>query len=139
MSRSKLDHLRAKEEKVYFGENEFTVRPKTNRELLAIADVFKKEWNEIVEEDMNLTLDNIIMLIKQKPAKLINELVEEDFSKDDFLDAFPDDVFDTLSAFREANFTFLSRLNGLKNLASLLTGNSNQSQMLDNLNQKKSN
>jgi hypothetical protein len=124
MSRSKIEHLTAQEETVKFGKKEFTVEPMTNRELFDFAKKLENKWNELMDEDPELNIENIIKIVRQEPVELINEVVKEEFTKDDFLDAYPNDLYNAVVVFKEVNFTFLTQISSpIQRIIGFLTQN----------------
>ena len=107
---NKIDYIRGKPVTYEWGkdEKELTLSPLTNGELIDIIEEFQDEfenlWGTDIEED------NFLNLIRQKPAYFINQVVDEEFTEDDFLDGYPNDLYNVFQAFKEVNFTFLSRL-----------------------------
>ena len=107
---NKIDYIRGKPVTYEWGkgEKELTLSPLTNGELLDIVEEFQDEfenlWGTDIEED------NFLNLIRQKPAYFINQVVDEEFTEDDFLDGYPNDLYNVFQVFKEVNFTFLSRL-----------------------------
>jgi hypothetical protein len=129
MARSKIEHLTAKEETVKFGKKEFTVEPMTNRELFEFAEKLEDKWNELIKDDTELTLENIIKIVRQEPVELINEVVKEDFTEDDFLDAYPNDIYNLFRVFKEINFTFVNAISSpVQRVIQFLTSNQQEIQ-----------
>ena len=116
---SKMKHFRAKEETVKFGQKEFTVEPMKNKELLDFTDYLKEEFGDI--GDMELNLENIVNLVREKPVPVINKIVKEEFTQEDFDEAYPNDIYNVAVTFKEVNFTFLRSLSTpLKRIGQLL-------------------
>jgi len=108
--RSKTDHMRAKEEKVFLGQKEFTIKPKTNGELIELMEGIQKDWDGALKLD---TEDSkLLEIISTEPAKYINKIVDEEYTQDDWKKSYPDDIAELVEVFKDINFTFLKKLSG---------------------------
>lgn len=106
----KIKHLRAKPEKVMIGEKEYTVKPKKMKNLLDLIEELRGEWDSVAQEELDIDL--ILELVQNKPVPIINKIVEEEFTEDDYLESYPNDIYNVVITFKEVNFTFLKRLKG---------------------------
>ncbi len=123
--RNKIDHMRAKEETVKFGDKEYTIKPKRNKELFELAEEIKDEWGNISDRDLNW--DNLIKVVQKKPVELIDKMVEEEFTKEDFMNGYPNDIYNVVVIFKEVNFTFVQKLSGIvQRIAQFITANKDQ-------------
>src|SRR5690554_4824955 len=100
MARSKTDHMRKKAETVVMGkeDKEYTVKPKTNGELIELAEKLQEAWKGAADTDLKDT--SLVDLIKTKPVEFINEIVEEEFTEEDWLNSYPDDVYNLVVVFK---------------------------------------
>ena len=118
---NKIDYIRGKAITYEWGKDKtkLTLSPLTNGELIDVIEEFQGEfenaWGTELEDS------NFIELIRQKPAYFIDQVVDEEFAEKDFLDGYPNDLYNVFQVFKEVNFTFLSRLklSGSKMLQSL--------------------
>lgn len=124
----KMKHFRAKKETIEFGEEKLTMEPMTNGELMDFMDYLKEEFDGIGEREVNLDL--ISELIAEKPVKVINKIVKENFTQDTFNQGYPNDIYNVAVTFVDVNFTFLRHLSGpLKRIAQMLMGQQPQTQI----------
>ena len=119
---NKIDYIRGKALKYPWGkdEKEFTIAPKTNGELIDLVEKFQEEWETAL--DVKLEEETFIDIIRKKPSYFINEIVVEEFTEQDFLNGYPNDIYNLFQEFKEVNFTFLGRLkmSGSKMLQNLV-------------------
>ena len=109
---NKIDYIRGKSLEYEWGKDgkTFTVKPLTNGEIIDLVDEFQDEWDAAV--DTKLEDEEFLNVIREKPVYFINKVVKEEFTQEDFLDGYPNDLYNLFRAFKEVNFTFLSRLKG---------------------------
>ena len=108
---NKIDFIRGKAVEYEWGKNRtLTIKPLTNGELIDLVDEFQDEWSAAL--DTELEDQEFLDVIREKPVYFINQIVKEEFTQDDFLNGYPNDLYNIFAAFKEVNFTFLSRLKG---------------------------
>ena len=109
---NKIDFIRGKPLEYEWGKDEksLTVKPLTNGELIDLVDEFQDEWDAALNTE--LEDEKFLDIVREKPVYFINKVVKEEFTQDDFLNGYPNDLYNIFRAFKEVNFTFLSRLQG---------------------------
>ena len=109
---NKIDFIRGKPLEYEWGKDEksLTVKPLTNGELIDLVDEFQDEWDAALNTE--LEDEKFLDIVREKPVYFINKVVKEEFTQDDFLSGYPNDLYNIFRAFKEVNFTFLSRLQG---------------------------
>ena len=108
---NKIDFIRGKAVEYEWGKDRtLTIKPLTNGELIDLVDEFQDEWSAAL--DTELEDQEFLDVIREKPVYFINQIVKEEFTQDDFLNGYPNDLYNIFAAFKEVNFTFLSRLKG---------------------------
>jgi len=106
---NKIDFIRGKAVEYEWGKNRtLTIKPLTNGELIDLVDEFQDEWSAAL--DTELEDQEFLDVIREKPVYFINQIVKEEFTQDDFLNGYPNDLYNIFATFKEVNFTFLSRL-----------------------------
>lgn len=116
----KIDFIRGKPLEYEWGKDEksLTVKPLTNGELIDLVDEFQDEWDSALGTE--LEDEKFLDIVREKPVYFINKVVKEEFTQDDFLNGYPNDLYNIFRAFKEVNFTFLSRLQGSQILQMIL-------------------
>lgn len=109
---NKIDYIRGKSESYDWGKEErkLTIKQMTNGELIDLMEEFQKEWDDA--QDTKLESEEFLNVVRNKPAYFINQVVEEEFTEDDFLNGYPNDLYNVFQVFKEVNFTFLTHLKG---------------------------
>jgi len=111
----KIDYIRGKEITYETVQGDkLTIEQKTNGELIDLVEDFQDEWDEAKEVEMSE--QNFVKIIQDKPAKFLNQMVAEEIDREYFLNnLMPNDIYNIVRAFKEANFTFLRSLMSKKN------------------------
>ena len=108
--RSKIDYLENKPEIYYWGseEKELTIEAKTHAEFKELAKKVQDIWDE--SSGIDLKDEKLLDVLSEKPVELINDIVKENFTQEDFDNGYPNDLYNLYQAFKAVNFTFLTRL-----------------------------
>ena len=111
----KIDYIRGKEITYETVQGDkLTIEQKTNGELIDLVEDFQDEWDEAKEVEMSE--QNFVKIIQDKPAKFLNQMVAEEIDREYFLNnLMPNDIYNIVRAFKEVNFTFLRSLMSKKN------------------------
>ena len=112
---NKIDYIRGKnlEYETIKGDT-LTIKQKTNGELIDLLESFQEEWDEA--KDVEMAEQDFVQIIQEKPVKFLNQMVAEEIDQDYFLNKLmPNDIYNIVKAFKEANFTFLRGLMAKKN------------------------
>ena len=112
---NKIDYIRGKNETYEtIKGDELTIEQKTNGELIDLLESFQEEWDEA--KNVEMAEQDFVQVIQEKPVKFLNQMVAKEIDQDYFLNKLmPNDIYNIVKAFKEANFTFLRNLMSKKN------------------------
>lgn len=107
---NKIEYIRGEKTKYEtMTGDELTISPKTNGQLIDLLEEFQEEWDEA--QDVKMEEQDFLKIVKEKPAKFLDEMVDEEIDNEYFLNNMgPNDLYNIVKAFKEVNFTFLRSL-----------------------------